>query len=85
MRAASAAARPNADGGSSSSSGPSRSWLLTALALAIALAVPFFVVDVPPVLDYPNHLARYFVLAIRMIRSCRKCTRRIGASCPISA
>ncbi len=63
MRAASAAARPNADGGSSSSSGPSRSWLLTALALAIALAVPFFVVDVPPVLDYPNHLARYFVLA----------------------
>src|SRR5258705_4433156 len=33
------------------------------MALAFALAVPFFVVDVPPVLDYPNHLARYFVLA----------------------
>lgn len=42
---------------------PSRLWLLTALALTIALAVPFFLVDVPPVLDYPNHLARYFVLA----------------------
>jgi hypothetical protein len=29
----------------------------------IVLAIPFFLVDVPPVLDYPNHLARYFVLA----------------------
>ena len=27
------------------------------------LAIPFFLVDVPPVLDYPNHLARFFVLA----------------------
>jgi hypothetical protein len=43
--------------------GPSSLWLLTALALAITLAIPFFLVDVPPVLDYPNHLARYFVLA----------------------
>ena len=43
--------------------GPSPPWLLTALALAITLAIPFFLVDVPPVLDYPNHLARYFVLA----------------------
>lgn len=42
---------------------PSGLWLLAAAALTIALAVPFFVVDVPPVLDYPNHLARYFVLA----------------------
>ncbi|UZE47299.1 hypothetical protein ONR75_20345 [Rhodopseudomonas sp. P2A-2r] len=38
-------------------------WWLTAAALAIVLAVPFFLVDVPPVQDYPNHLARYFVLA----------------------
>ena len=30
--------------------------------VAISL-VPFFLVDVPPVLDYPNHLARIFVLA----------------------
>jgi hypothetical protein len=32
-------------------------------ALVAVLAFPFFLVDVPPVLDYPNHLARYFVLA----------------------
>ncbi|MDB5653331.1 MAG: hypothetical protein JWQ94_944, partial [Tardiphaga sp.] len=38
-------------------------WLLTTLLLGIVLAVPFFLTDVPPVLDYPNHLARYFVLA----------------------
>jgi hypothetical protein len=31
--------------------------------LAIVLVIPFLLVDVPPVLDYPNHLARYFVLA----------------------
>lgn len=42
---------------------PSALWLVTALALAIVLAIPFFLVDVPPILDYPNHLARYFVLA----------------------
>ena len=39
------------------------SWFATAMALAIVLGIPFFLVDVPPVLDYPNHLARYFVLA----------------------
>src|SRR5690242_15542579 len=38
-------------------------WLLAAGLLAIVLAVPLGLVDVPPVLDYPNHLARYFVLA----------------------
>lgn len=38
-------------------------WWMSACALAAALAIPFFLVDVPPVLDYPNHLARYFVLA----------------------
>ena len=38
-------------------------WLAAAMVLGIVLAVPFFVTDVPPVLDYPNHLARYFVLA----------------------
>ncbi|OQW54000.1 MAG: hypothetical protein A4S14_00730 [Proteobacteria bacterium SG_bin9] len=41
---------------------PSR-WWLAAAALAVALAVPFVMIDLPPVLDYPNHLARYFVLA----------------------
>lgn len=34
-----------------------------ALALAAVLAAPFFLVDMPPVLDYPNHLARFMVLA----------------------
>jgi hypothetical protein len=42
---------------------PDLLWWLAALALAVALAVPFLLVDVPPVLDYPNHLARLFVLA----------------------
>jgi hypothetical protein len=32
-------------------------------ALAVLLLLPFVLVDVPPVLDYPNHLARIFVLA----------------------
>lgn len=34
-----------------------------AIALAVALAAPFFLVDMPPVLDYPNHLARFMILA----------------------
>src|SRR5215510_15104563 len=38
-------------------------WGLAAGLLVIVLAIPFVLVDVPPVLDYPNHLARYFVLA----------------------
>ena len=38
-------------------------WCLTALAVCLALVAPFFAVDVPPVLDYPNHLARLYVLA----------------------
>lgn len=38
-------------------------WIMAAGLLAIVLAAPFGLVDVPPVLDYPNHLARYFVLA----------------------
>jgi hypothetical protein len=42
---------------------PSAAWWLAAFALALTLAAPFLAVDVPPVLDYPNHLARYFVLA----------------------
>lgn len=38
-------------------------WLLAAGLLACLLAYPLVLVDVPPVLDYPNHLARYFLLA----------------------
>ena len=40
-----------------------RLWFVAAMVLVIVLAIPFFVLNVPPVLDYPNHLARYFVLA----------------------
>ncbi len=38
----------------------------TALAAAVllTLAVPFFAVAIPPVLDYPNHLARAFLLTL---------------------
>jgi hypothetical protein len=39
-----------------------RFWLVGAVVLVIVLAIPFFLVDLPPVQDYPNHLARYFVL-----------------------
>lgn len=42
---------------------PGQIWLRAALALAVVLTLPLLVVDVPPVLDYPNHLARIFVLA----------------------
>lgn len=38
-------------------------WWLAAAATFALLAIPFFTVDVPPVLDYPNHLARLYVLA----------------------
>jgi hypothetical protein len=40
-----------------------RLWCLLAMTLLVVLVAPFPLVDVPPVLDYPNHLARYFVLA----------------------
>ena len=33
------------------------------LCVCAALAVPLLVVDLPPLLDYPNHLARLFLLA----------------------
>ncbi|WP_244626800.1 hypothetical protein [Bradyrhizobium ivorense] len=38
-------------------------WWGTAVALAAVLVAPLFVIDVPPLLDYPNHLARFFILA----------------------
>ncbi len=37
-------------------------WATLALAVLVLL-VPFLLVDVPPLLDYPNHLARAYVLA----------------------
>nr|WP_294529207.1 hypothetical protein [uncultured Rhodopila sp.] len=38
-------------------------WWGAMLAAAIVLLAPLFAVDIPPLLDYPNHLARLFVLA----------------------
>jgi hypothetical protein len=38
-------------------------WGAGCAGLAAALVVPFFLTQIPPVLDYPNHLARAFVLA----------------------
>ena len=60
-------------------------WALALLCLI--LLAPLALVDMPPLLDYPNHLARAVVLAFgrQPIRSCRACTRRIGRSSPISA
>jgi hypothetical protein len=40
-----------------------RAWGLAWLLLAATLLFPFFLVDMPPVLDYPNHLAGFYVLA----------------------
>lgn len=41
----------------------SRAWWVATIALCAILAAPLMVVDVPPLLDYPNHLARVYVLA----------------------
>jgi hypothetical protein len=38
-------------------------WPAIALSIVAASLAPFLVVDVPAVLDYPNHLARFYVLA----------------------
>jgi hypothetical protein len=38
-------------------------WWLSFIGACTVLLMPLFVVDVPPLLDYPNHLARMFVLA----------------------
>jgi hypothetical protein len=41
----------------------SRPFWLAAVALILISLIPFLLVDVPAVLDYPNHLARIFILA----------------------
>ena len=38
-------------------------WAVAVVAITAALALPFLIVDTPAVLDYPNHLARLFILA----------------------
>ncbi len=40
-----------------------RVWWAALAGMCIVLLAPLLVVDVPPLLDYPNHLARAFVLA----------------------
>jgi hypothetical protein len=40
-----------------------RAWWTVLIGLCVLLAAPLLVVDMPPLLDYPNHLARAFVLA----------------------
>ena len=39
------------------------SWYTSLFILCLILVAPFAVVDVPPLLDYPNHLARAYILA----------------------
>jgi hypothetical protein len=38
-------------------------WKAAVIGLCAILVAPLLIVDVPPLLDYPNHLARVFVLA----------------------
>jgi hypothetical protein len=40
-----------------------RLWWTAFATLCIVLVAPLFVTDMPPLVDYPNHLARLFVLA----------------------
>ncbi len=51
------AVRPPGAGGSC------QVWWAALAGLCAILVAPLFVVDVPPLLDYPNHLGRIFVLA----------------------
>jgi hypothetical protein len=40
-----------------------RIWLWAAAFLTTILTLPFFLTEIPPVVDYPNHLARGYLLA----------------------
>jgi hypothetical protein len=44
-------------------SGSDLVWWSTLFILCLILVAPLAVVDIPPLLDYPNHLARAYVLA----------------------
>jgi hypothetical protein len=47
--------------------GPSQArlaYVLVAALVAVGLLLPLFVVEIPPVLDYPNHLARLWLLSM---------------------
>lgn len=45
------------------SSIPSVTWWGTLALLSVILLAPLLIADVPPILDYPNHLARFVLLA----------------------
>jgi hypothetical protein len=49
--------------GTESAAGGDVAWWGLLLVLCLALLAPLTLADVPPLLDYPNHLARLFVLA----------------------
>src|SRR5580704_17984432 len=38
-------------------------WWMVLTAMSVTLLAPLLITDVPPVLDYPNHLARLVLLA----------------------
>jgi hypothetical protein len=42
---------------------PPWAWATAALLISAVLLSPFLIVEVPAVLDYPNHLARLYILA----------------------
>jgi hypothetical protein len=42
---------------------PRKTFIVLSLVVALILLVPLFVVQIPPLLDYPDHLAKMFVLA----------------------
>ena len=42
---------------------PTRVWWLCAASLAAVLLIPLLLVQIPPLLDYSNHLARMYILA----------------------
>ena len=39
-------------------------YVLVAALVVVGLLLPLFVVEIPPVLDYPNHLARLWLLSM---------------------
>ena len=43
---------------------PGFAWSASLVGLCVILLAPLLLIEVPPLLDYPNHLARLFVLAL---------------------
>lgn len=50
-------------GATAPDSAPPSAWPWALALLALVLTAPLMAVEVPPVLDYPNHLAGFFILA----------------------